>query len=394
MKLSQRTCRACKEAFHDSEIWELHHVRRFVRPNDLPTHLSSSDDLIPVSTNSLHLTSGLGDKNEKYQISTPQNSNEVDCIWYFVGPISAIQSQDLLSVFCQEIFLCKHKLEPEIRIIDVPLSPPNSKDEALSWSDKYWPTVYKRINPLGPHHSIVSYAEAEIGPHIEGWMALARLAAHESAMEKLGENFGCLVIERDHEGKEKLIALAADLRYGHKSLRSRGGQTNSIFGHAAIRAIGMIARKRKLSIHNRDGGGLQDLTKHIICSGNNQMSDIYGDIPAMPIEEKVYNSYFPSEDGYICTDFEIYLTHEPCIMCSMAILHSRFGRCVFGKQMSASGGLFAESIGAGDGMLQQRYDYPASRYGLFWRPELNWKFLCWQWNIEGGMTIETEVIQA
>lgn len=66
--------------------------------------------------------------------------------------------------------------------------------------------------------------------------------------------------------------------------------------------------------------------------------------------------------GYLCLDLEIYSTHEPCVMCSMAIVHSRFGRAVFRHRMSRTGGLCA------DGGLG---------HGLFWRKELNWTLLAW-----------------
>jgi len=58
-------------------------------------------------------------------------------------------------------------------------------------------------------------------------------------------------------------------------------------------------------------------------------------------------------------------------MCAMAIVHSRFGRLVFGKRMPATGGICA------DGELG---------HGLFWRKELNWTLLAWQWEstLEGG----------
>ncbi|GBC00524.1 hypothetical protein RclHR1_03890009 [Rhizophagus clarus] len=42
---------------------------------------------------------------------------------------------------------------------------------------------------------------------------------------------------------------------------------------------------------------------------------------------------------YLCKGFDIFITHEPCIMCSMALVHSRIGRVFYGHSNTVSGGL-------------------------------------------------------
>ncbi|ORX53108.1 cytidine deaminase-like protein [Hesseltinella vesiculosa] len=46
-----------------------------------------------------------------------------------------------------------------------------------------------------------------------------------------------------------------------------------------------------------------------------------------------------SEDtGYLCSGYDLYVTHEPCTMCAMALVHSRIGR-VFYSIPTSTGGL-------------------------------------------------------
>ena len=177
------------------------------------------------------------------------------------------------------------------------------------------------------------------------------------------------------------------------------------------------------------------------------------DLPLTPIERACFARPALAARGYLCLNLEMYVTHEPCVMCSMALLHSRFGRVVFWRAMPRTGALAVERLpepaelaaaaaagaaagkGGGEeaagreeraagGKLaktpeqQQKHEekqkaqqekqrereerrqekrpeklqqpkqstrgpqqaWPASSsYGLFWRPQLNWKFPCWQW---------------
>ncbi|KAL9032878.1 MAG: hypothetical protein Q9214_007774 [Letrouitia sp. 1 TL-2023] len=126
----------------------------------------------------------------------------------------------------------------------------------------------------------------------------------------------------------------------------------------------------------------------------------FADRPLTALERHIYSfDDTMAPNGYLCLDLEIYITHEPCVMCSMAILHSRFGKVVFGVPMPWTGGMAAEALrpdgsntgeideegtdGKGDEKGNSReVELPKKKrpsYGLFWRRELHWRLLAWRW---------------
>jgi tRNA-specific adenosine deaminase 3 len=102
-------------------------------------------------------------------------------LFLIIGSTNVIPDQTVLDALSPTL--------PGIKIcsIQVPLIAPTSQEQASLWSTKYWPIVYKKSNPFGPHPSIVSRAEDEISTDVEKWMNLASKAAEESNSKGIGE---------------------------------------------------------------------------------------------------------------------------------------------------------------------------------------------------------------
>jgi tRNA-specific adenosine deaminase 3 len=97
-------------------------------------------------------------------------------------------------------------------------------------------------------------------------------------------------------------------------------------------------------------------------SVENLASSLSSSLSSFSIRSTTFRS-----EGYLCSGLDLYLTHEPCVSCAMAMIHSRFRACIFERRMPSSGALSAR-------------DSPNSLgYGLFWRRELNWRVMAFQY---------------
>lgn len=270
-----------------------------------------------------------------------------------------------------------------LREITVPLLAPTSVEQAQQWTAQYWPTMYRKTNPFGPHPSLVTRSEDEIRDEAGKFIILAHRAAADASSKRFGIGIGCVIVERKADRSAEIVAIASDARLSAVD-QERMATTPCIGNtacHAAMRAIGMVARKRvRVATPKtpREGSatgtnanpsiGPDDLlVKPVRHVGNTpeSISESLVDYPITDLERSAFDRDNLIANGYLCVDLEIYMTHEPCLMCSMAIVHSRFARCIFSHRMPRTGGM------AGDAGLG---------YGLFWRSELNWKLLCWEYS--------------
>lgn len=231
--------------------------------------------------------------------------------------------------------------------------------------------MYRKTNPFGPHPVMVSKAEEEISAdgNVERCMELAKRVAREAKEHICGEKIGCVIVERPPNKPLEIVAVAGDARYS--SPHGADYVHPNVMSHAVMRAIGMVARKRVRLAAKKpedldEGMATLDLnrpTKTPPANAPRSVQESLLDYPLTTLEQNAFDLDNIVANGYLCVDLEIYLTHEPCMMCSMAILHSRFARCIFAQRMPKTGAMCAD-----DGL----------GYGLFWRPELNWKLLCWE----------------
>ena len=317
----------------------LPHLRRCAKPTDLPAHLK---------------TQFMNDTTAGRQIHTTKSN----WIYIIIGEVKEFSREELIETLSMVEGLDNTLF---IAAIPIPLMPPTSQIQAAMWSSQFWPTVYRKNNPLGPHPSMVARGTDEIREDASLWMALAHRVALQAKKSGIGEAMGAVIVQRDATGSQ-LVGLAGDARW-HRASSRNSGLSNPL-AHCVLRAISMVAQK--LVRHERKAAGLT--VEAAILE-----YDTFDDGPLTDIERECFHQNHPNEDGYLCHGLELYVTHEPCVQCSMGILHSRMGKTAFCRHMPCTGGMSSDD----------RPDGGGRGLGLFWRRELNWSLLVWEWERDG-----------
>ncbi|KZZ91484.1 Cytidine deaminase-like protein [Moelleriella libera RCEF 2490] len=315
----------------------LPHLRTCAKPIDLPAHLK---------------TQFMNDDPVGRQIHTAKST----WIYIIAGDARDISKKELLEALSTiEALDCR----PFITTIPIPLLAPTSQVQAAMWSAQFWPTVYRKNNPLGPHPSMVGRGTEEIKEDASLWMTLAHRVALQAKEAGIGEAMGAVIIQRGENGAE-LVGLAGDAR---KHQERHGAMLNNTMTHCVLRAMSMVAQKLVRHEHRSTG---------VTAEKANLVYDCFQDQPLTDLERRCFAQEHPNKEGYLCHGLELYVTHEPCVACSMGILHSRMGKIVFCHHMARTGGLSSDD----------RPDGGGRGLGLFWRRELNWSLLAWEWERE------------
>ncbi|OGM44144.1 tRNA-specific adenosine-34 deaminase subunit Tad3 [Aspergillus bombycis] len=297
------------------------------------------------------------------------------------------------------------------------------------------------------------------------YLALARKVADEAENSGHGRRVGAVVVDPELEAHigvtdedvgihwaDAIVAVAGDVRYARReagamseSERQLGAGPNpnaqtynsDVEGgpelHALMRAADLVANGRCKQDGNESNEQLPlgQLEKFFLSqsdvSGSEPLADPDDSSPVPGKYQKTDTGAIPkpidssqeprirsrAQGGYLCTDLDVYLTHEPCLCCSMGLLLSRFRAVIFPRQgRMITGGLASEPViapvPASDPVDEahetsertqdqdqheseektstEHADQPQRLYyGLHWRKELNWRALGFEF-VEDGVT--------
>lgn len=340
-------------------------MRRFVKPEHLPDHLSNDLAISPTGQQGEASQGQNGEGEENLHDKVVATAPSRPTLHLLVCAVTDLNQGHVEALLAFDDIFDPGDVHPPISIITVPGIPPASEAQAKRWSQEYWPTIYKGHNPYGAQPALISRAVSELEEGgADEQMHLARKVGKEASTACIGEDVGVAVVERNETGNVAVVMVAGDARWDLSGQPiAQEGDNGNAMAHAVMRAIGLIAKKRQP-------------TSAGAPTTNNSGSDAFVDHPLTPLEKEAYAKSSIDPAGYLCLGLEFYLTHEPCVMCSMALVHSRVSRVIFEKRMPLTGGLTAGSGECQDG------DSPGLGYGLFWLPSLNWKFLTWQWMLD------------
>ncbi|GFO04080.1 tRNA-specific adenosine deaminase-like protein 3 [Plakobranchus ocellatus] len=178
-------------------------------------------------------------------------------------------------------------------LVKVPSSPPLTRkqyDEAI----KYWPVNFHEDKEISLMMSENYFKESELHD-IEKYMRIAvRLA--DVGREKGQLPIGAIVV---NPISKEVIAEAYDLRLAGYPLQ-----------HAVMVAIDLVAHWQGAGMWSFDEE--QSDFKHLANGTNEHLENV---------------------SEYLCTGYDLFVTQEPCVMCSMALLHSRIGRVFYGSAL-------------------------------------------------------------
>lgn len=209
----------------------------------------------------------------------------------------------------QEAALTSSQIDGKLQEVQIPATPPTSNELAKEWSKKYWPMVFRRARVA--------------------WQATP---IEEAEREEVAERSRLLVAQSDSQKEKILRELPAEsipgfpcavethiyidgFLAGQAHDRRLYGESLFPLHHSPLDALKTLSeRVRKLATARNVKRGKSDQQEG----------------------EKTVQAGEIKADQYYASNADVYVIGEPCMMCCMALIHSRIAR-IFIVQRDKSG---------------------------------------------------------
>lgn len=289
---------------------------------------------------------------------------------------------------------------------------------------------------IAPPPKILRATQTSIAPKAGYYLSLAGQVAREANSMGRGRGIGAVIVDPaiaassndcgNPQGGEEMdncvVAVAGDARYCAPGILDRrnpgenGYEADCEGGpefHAIMRAVEMVATRRRddrvatttessSTVRNTT---LTPLESHYLCRPASPSQYTLTTETDTDTDKSTGRILSRAAGGYLCTDLDIYITHEPCLACSMGMLLSRFrsitfpqrGRLVTGglasmesSQSPSTRELERSENNTGDDENKDEVDGKQTQkretyYGLHWRKELNWRAMCFEFVDENNI---------
>lgn len=186
-------------------------------------------------------------------------------------------------------------------LVEIPANPPLTRPQ-FEKASKHWPTSFhedKQVTSALKGQLFTADQKAKMQDYMT-----AAVQAAKSGREMGMDAVGAVIVDPE---SEQIVAVGHDCKRGAHPLH-----------HAVMVCIDLVACGQ--------GGGAYNYDKYPACQFSSS--------------ESFRNGCNLKETGqpYICTGYDLYVTREPCVMCAMALVHSRINRVFYGAP-SADGAL-------------------------------------------------------
>nr|XP_054758649.1 probable inactive tRNA-specific adenosine deaminase-like protein 3 [Lytechinus pictus] len=168
----------------------------------------------------------------------------------------------------------------------IPRVAPQTKAQ-FAEASKYWPTAYHEDKELSRLLSGENFSSSDRESVYKNILKAIRKADEATINGK--EAIGALIVDPT---SDTMLAMTSSIP----------GKGENPLQHAVMKCIDLVA-------HSQGGGAWP------ICQESHFVS-----------LDSMCNS---DETPYLCTGFDLYVTQEPCIMCAMALVHSRIRRVFY-----------------------------------------------------------------